>query len=83
MVCLGYLTFRIKPSISLDLLKTVLHYSTYEETVTGLQGFGLEFTMKRSGRLSEADYQAITIPSVDGLKSMKNHQMAEKGTKLL
>lgn len=82
--CGGWVTRRIKPTVSLDLLRRLLHFQSVEEAIDGLGEFGLIFQLsKPRSQLSEEDCVSICIPSAEGLQCLRNHQQAEKGTKLL
>ena len=76
---------RVKPTISLYMLKHVLHYSSYEETVAELRDFGLVYDVKEKElhSLKEDDFKNMVIQATDGLKSMMDFKKSEKGTKLL
>ena len=74
---------RIKPSISLAFLTKVLHYASYEEAIEGLKEFGLVFDMKPGEELTEETCSNKVITVTDGVTAMRNHQLSEKGTKLL
>lgn len=73
---------RMKPSISLDFLTKVLHYSGYEEAIEGLKEFGLVFDVKGEA-LTEEVCKNTVMAVTDGATAMRNHQLSEKGTKLL
>lgn len=75
---------RIKPTVSLDLLRHLLHFDTPAEALEGLKEIGLEIPLTKSAtELTEDECIAISIPSAEGLQSLRSHQQAEKGTKLL
>ena len=63
----------------------MLHFESYEEAVEGLREYGLVFNEIESAnrRLSEKDYQSISIDVNEGFQKMKAHHQADKGTKLL
>lgn len=73
----------VKPSISLELLKRMLHYKTYEDAIEGLKDYGLVFKVKEGEKLTDEVCRNVTILVNDGITAMRNHQHSEKGTKLL
>lgn len=74
---------RIKPSVSLAFLTKILHYASYEEAIEGLKEFGLVFDVKPGEELTEETCSSKVISVTDGVTAMRNHQLSEKGTKLL
>lgn len=77
-------TCRIKPAVSLEMLRRLLHFESVEEAIDGLSEFGLTFPLaKPRSELTEADCASICIQSAEGLQCLRSHQQAEKGTKLL
>ena len=74
---------RIKPSVSLAFLTKILHYASYEEAIEGLKEFGLVFDVKPGEELTEEICSNKVISVTDGVTAMRNHQLSEKGTKLL
>lgn len=79
------LLIRVKPAVSLYMLKQALHYSSYKEAVLGLREFGIiyEVTEEMLRISKEEDFQNLVIQATDGLKSMMDFKRSEKGTKLL
>lgn len=63
------------------MLKSFLHFESYEEAVEGLKDFGLEFAV--TSELNDEECRRLVINVTDGIKAMRNHQQSEKGTKLL
>ena len=76
---------RVKPAISLYMLKQALHYSSYREAVLELRDFGIVYEVEEEilSLSKEDDFQNIVIQATDGLKSMMDFKRSEKGTKLL
>lgn len=77
---------RIKPTVSLNLLKTMLHYESYEEAVEDLKQFGLQFEQLVDSKEVKIDKEMsmrLCIPVANGLRMMQEHQHQERGTKLL
>ena len=79
----GGITTRIKPSVSLAMVKSLLHFDSFEEAAEESKQFGLVFDVSRIASLSEESCKNVAIAANDGLIAMRNQQQAEKGSKLL
>lgn len=75
---------RVKPTVSLELLRHVLHYATFEEALEDLKQFGIAFGAEGK-KLDEESCKKLAIGSADGIRMMQEYQQsnAERGAKLL
>ena len=79
----GGITTRIKPSVSLLMVKELLHFDSFEEAVEESKQLGLVFDVSQVASLSEESCKNVVIAVNEGLVAMRNQQQAEKGSKLL
>ena len=73
----GGITTRIKPSVSLAMVKSLLHFDSFEEAAEESKQFGLVFDVSRIASLSEESCKNVAIAANDGLIAMRNQQQAE------
>lgn len=64
------------------MLKKMLYFESYAEAIEGLKEFGIVFQQK-AGKVTDETARSMVMNVSDVLTAMRNHQQAEKGTKLL
>lgn len=71
----------MKPTVSLELLKGVMHYATFEEALEDLKQFGIVFEKK----MEEEACEKMSIGTTEGLRMMQEYHRnnPERGAKLL
>ena len=68
----------MKPTVSLELLKGVMHYATFEEALEDLKQFGIVFEKKTE----EEACEKMSIGTTEGLRMMQEYHHTTKMSRI-